>query len=337
LYYENNLSFLLENESLFFYLQQTIYYQKMNILFVGSGTDGGTIIKAQGESLKKSGIHVDYFFMNKGGLGGYLKSISRLREKLKSKDYDLIHSHYLLSAIISSLSSKKPQVVSLMGSDVHDSIFLRWISKCLYFLSWKATIVKSDEMKALLKLKKIHVIPNGVDLDNFHPLDKTEAREKIGWDQSTYVLFGSNPERKEKNYELAENACKLVSIPGIKLIPIKNIPHEEIIFYLNACDTLLLTSFYEGSPNIVKEAMACNCPVVTTDVGDVRKILGSTKGCFITEYDPADVSGKIILAVNHRNISLFTEGRQQLIKNGMDSNSVASALKKIYEKLIGTE
>jgi glycosyltransferase involved in cell wall biosynthesis len=327
--------FALENEP--FFIHRNNEHLKMNILFVGSGTDGGTIIKAQGESLKKSGIQVDYFFMNKGGFRGYFKSISRLRAKLQTKDYDLIHSHYLLSAIISSLSSKKPQVVSLMGSDVLDSTFLRWISKYLYFLRWKATIVKSDEMKALLKLKKIHVIPNGVDLDNFHPLNKTEAREKIGWDQSTYVLFGSNPDRKEKNYELAEKACKLINIPGIKLIPIKNIPHEEIILYLNACDTLLLTSFYEGSPNIVKEAMACNCPVVTTDVGDVRKILGSTEGCYITGYEPLDVAGKIALAINHRAVNHFTQGRKQLIQNRMDSNSVALSLKTIYEKLIASE
>jgi glycosyltransferase involved in cell wall biosynthesis len=308
----------------------------MNILFVGSGTDGGTIIRAQGESLIKSGIQVDYFFINKGGIKGYFKSISRLRSTLKSKKYDLIHSHYLLSALIASISSNKPHVVSLMGSDVLDSVLFRWISSFLHFFRWKATIVKSAEMKELLKLEKIYVIPNGVDLDNFYPLTKSAAREKLGWDQSTYVLFGSNPERKEKNYDLAAKACKLVNIPGLKLVPIKNIPHEEIMVYLNACDTLLLTSFYEGSPNIVKEAMACNCPVVTTDVGDVRKILGSTKGCFITGYDPLDVSGKIALAIEYRNSNLYTEGRKQLIQNGMDSNSVATALKNIYEKVSGT-
>jgi teichuronic acid biosynthesis glycosyltransferase TuaC len=165
-------------------------------------------------------------------------------------------------------------------------------------------------------------------------LNKTEAREILGWDQSTYVLFGSNPERKEKNYALAEEACKLVNTPGLKLVPIKNIQHEEMIFYLNACDTLLLTSFYEGSPNIVKEAMACNCPVVTTDVGDVRKVLGSVNGCFITSFDPVDVSGKIAIAINYRNRNLYTGGRKQLIQNRMDSLSVATDLKIIYEKLI---
>ena len=309
----------------------------MNILFVGSGTDGGTIIRAQGESLRKSGILVDYFFINKGGIKGYLQSISRLRSTLNGKNYDLIHSHYLLSAIISSVSSNKPHVVSLMGSDVFDSLLFRWISIILHFFRWKTTIVKSDEMKDMLNIKNIHVIPNGVDLDIFLPINQAEAREHLGWEQNTYILFGSNPERKEKNFELAEKAFAKINIPLKKFVSLKNIPHEKIKYYLNACDVMLLTSFYEGSPNIVKEAMACNCPVVTTEVGDVKNILGDTEGCYITGYEEDDVANKIMLAINYRNKHHFTEGRKHLVQKGLDSNSVAARLKDIYKNILDNQ
>lgn len=309
----------------------------MEILFVGSGTDGGTILKAQGASLIKSGINIDYFFIKRGGIKGYYKSISRLRSLLKKKEYDLIHSHYLLSALITSISTNKPNVVSLMGSDVYDSRFFRWITVFLHFLRWKATIVKSAAMKEQLKLKDIHIIPNGVDTDLFFPIIQAEIREKIGWDQHIYILFGSNPDRKEKNYALAEKACQLLNLTGVKLIPLINITHADIPKYLNACDALLLTSFYEGSPNIVKEAMACNCPVVTTNVGDVQMVLGQTEGCFISGYEPEDIAEKIALAVQFRKKNHFTQGRTQLIDLGLDSNTVARKILDIYIKVTGKQ
>jgi glycosyltransferase involved in cell wall biosynthesis len=224
-----------------------------------------------------------------------------------------------------------------MGSDVYDSRFFRWISILMHFLKWKATIVKSEAMKKHLKLKDAYIIPNGVDTDQFFPINQIEAREKIGWDQHIYILFGSNPERKEKNYELAEKACRLLNLTGVKLVPLINISHDDIPKYLNACDVLLLTSFYEGSPNIVKEAMACNCPVVTTDVGDVRMILGQTEGCFISGYEPENVAEKIALAVKHRNRNHFTEGRKQLINLGLDSNTVSRRILDIYIKVTGKQ
>jgi teichuronic acid biosynthesis glycosyltransferase TuaC len=62
---------------------------------------------------------------------------------------------------------------------------------------------------------------------------------------------------------------------------------------LNAADLLLLTSLTEGSPQVIKEAMACNCPIVATDVGDIREIIGYTDGCYITTFKPSDVAVKI--------------------------------------------
>jgi glycosyltransferase involved in cell wall biosynthesis len=306
----------------------------MEILFVGSGTDGGAIVRAQGESLRKSGVHVDYLFLNRGGFRGYFQGIFRLRTALKAKHYDLVHSHYLLSSIVSTLATRKKLIVSLMGSDVFDSWLFRLIIRVLHYLCWEATIVKSAEMKEKLGLEKVEVIPNGVDLENFGSMSIVDARKELGWGEGIYILFGSNPERKEKNFELTEQAFSRLKMPDARLVPLKNIPHEKIRFYLNACDLMLLTSFYEGSPNIVKEAMACNCPLVSTDVGDVRWLTGQTAGCFIAAFDAEDVAEKIREAAAFRKTHLFTEGRKALASLGLDSASVATRLIGMYRKAI---
>lgn len=305
----------------------------MKILFVGSGTDGAAIVKAQGESLRRSGHRVEYLLLKEGGFKGYSQAYFRLRTVLKEQHHDIIHSHYLLSSIIASFASGRKPVVSLMGSDVFDSSLFRSIIRILSRYRWSQTIVKSVEMKERLGLENIHVIPNGVDLEQFYPMDKAEARRELGWDNRLYILFGSNPERKEKNYKLAEEACSEIKDQGVVLVPLMNIPHNRINTYLNACDLMLLTSFYEGSPNIIKEAMACNCPFVSTDVGDVRWIMGDTDGCYIAEFEARDVAMKILRAARFREQERFTRGRDFLVSNKLDSKSVADRLTDIYQSV----
>ena len=98
---------------------------------------------------------------------------------------------------------------------------------------------------------------------------------------------------------------------------------------MNAADLLLLTSLWEGSPNIVKEAMACNCPIVTTDVGDVRTVFGNIEGCFISNFDSDDVANKIERAIL---FGLRTEGRKKIIDNELDSGSIAKKIIDLYQK-----
>ena len=140
----------------------------MKVLFVRSGNSGiDPISQNQGESLEKEGIIVSYYDIIGNGVLGYMRNVNRLKKKIKTVNPDIVHAHYSLSGYIASLSSNKtPVITSLMGSDVNDvdavqnkitNIFIK------YF--WKATIVKSDEMKK--DNNKITVIPNGVDLNNY--------------------------------------------------------------------------------------------------------------------------------------------------------------------------
>lgn len=302
----------------------------MKILFVGSSTDGAAIIRAQGETLVRAGHDLDYFFIAGGGVGGYIKALSELRTLLRRKSYDVIHAHYLWCGIVASFASGKKPVVSLMGSDILEFKLLRQISKWFIRHRWGQTIVKSDEMKKLIGISSVHVVPNGVDLSKFNPQDRELARAELGWTGEAYVLFGANPARPEKNFPLAEQAVVSSGIRGVQLIPLKSVPHAMIGQYLNASDLLLLTSLHEGSPNIIKEAMACDCPVVSTDVGDVKWLLGEMEGTYVAGFDAKELGARINEAHRFRRQARFTKGRQRLITLTLDAGSVVEKLTDIY-------
>ncbi|MCI0818026.1 MAG: glycosyltransferase, partial [Chloroflexi bacterium] len=106
-------------------------------------------------------------------------------------------------------------------------------------------------------------------------------------------------------------------------------PHTVVPTYMNAADVLLLTSDAEGSPMVVKEAMACNVPVVSTAVGDVAEVIGGTEGCHITSQDPAEVVEKLkaALAFGRR-----TNGREAVKR--MELDEISRRIVAVYEEAI---
>ena len=305
----------------------------MKVLFVSSGRkkQPGVIVFSQGESLKREGVAVDYLLAGPGP-AGYLSAIAKIRRAWRRGDYDLVHAHYSLSAFAASLAGRFPLVVSLMGSDIHMSRMLRPLIRMLYRHRWDETIVKSLQMKELLRLSEAWVVPNGVDTELFRPLSRVEAREIIGYPVSgKLVLFGSSADRREKNAALAVEAVALLNDSDVEFRYLTGVPHDQVPYWLNAADVLLLTSTREGSPNVIKEAMACNTPVVSTDVGDVRWLFGETGGYFITSHDTGDVTFRLRAALD---LNGRTEGRARIMSLGLDSGSVAARIKSIYERVI---
>lgn len=303
----------------------------MNVLFISSGNSKegiSQIVLNQGKSLENQGVKVDYYTIKGKGIMGYFKNIAPLRHVLKKNKYDIVHAHYSLSGIVASIAGAKPLIVSLMGSDVKASFWLKKVVQLLIASTWEACIVKSSEMKQKLGFKKTHIIPNGIDLDFFCPIDTEQAQKYLGWNPNRkHVLFPANPVRPEKNYLLASESFELLNQDDVEIHFLNNVPHSEMPYYYSASAVVLLTSKWEGSPNVIKEAMACNCPIVTTKVGDVTDMIGSTDGCFICGFDPLEIASKlrIALAFNKR-----TSGRERTFQ--ISSTNIAERIISIYQK-----
>lgn len=314
----------------------------MRILFVFSGNsrenESGTctaVLPAknpvyQGESLRKMGHEVDFLVIRGKGLSGYLGNIPRIRKKIKRGGYDIIHAHYSLTAFAVSLAGKHRMIVSLAGSDVMGASLLLPVTRFFCRFRWKKVIVKTEEMKSRLHCGDISVIPNGVDTGLFIPSFRGEAREQLGLADGKIVLFAADPARREKNYPLAQEAVKLLARDDVTLLPVYGVPHDVMPSYYNAADVLLLTSLWEGSVNSVKEAMACNLPVVSTDVGDVRINTSGLNGYFITGPDPALIAARLREALDLR---VPVKARERIHELQLDSASAARKLIEIYNSV----
>ncbi|MCU0287420.1 MAG: glycosyltransferase family 4 protein [Acidobacteria bacterium] len=324
----------------------------MRILFVCSGngkinTGNGIspFIRSQGESLKQNGIDLDFFPIKGKGMKQYSRHIFILKKFLKKNKYDIIHAHYGLCGIVAYFAARRePLVVSFMGDDLVGENRLdgsyTWIGNLLVSLNkwfagkkFKTVIVKSAQMQKILGSTNSIVLPNGVDFKRFYPMDKHDAREQLGIPQEErMILFVGDPRRPEKNFSLAEHAAALLPGKSYNLRIIQGVPHDSLNRYYNAADACLLTSFHEGSPNVIKEAMACNCPIVSTDVGDVRQVIGNTAGCYISSFDPGDVAEKLKLALASGQ---RTNGRDNI--RHLESGIIAEKLIDIYQNLVSRE
>jgi len=305
----------------------------MKVCFVCSGTRGvSPIIKAQADSLRALGVELSILPISKGGLWGYISSIPYLRKQIASIKPDVVHAHYSLCGIVASAATCRPIVVSLMGSDMQVSgVFKRFIA-FLARHNWKATIVKSNDMKNKLCVPSIQVIPNGVDLSIFRPLDKIICRKRLGWNtQDFIVLFAANPARPEKNFHLAQRSFNRIHIPWKELKIVYGIDHSDMPYFLNAADVLLVTSLWEGSPNVVKEAMACNLPIVSVNVGDVAWLFGQTPGYSLVKHSEEEIVCALGAVVG---LDLAT-GRDRISALQLDSPSVAKRLLGLYADAMG--
>jgi len=277
----------------------------------------------------------------------YILNGIRLRGFIKNHSIDIIHAHYSLSGLPAVLAfSGKPVVLSLMGSDIlgehitqRKTSFRSKIVKIVtrvvqYFVD--AIIVKSQNIYDQVSRKSItSIIPNGVDLKIFTPIDKMEARKTLELlPEKKYVLYLANPANVWKNYNLAEEAIKQLNDPDIILLAPYPIPHNEIPLYLNAADVFISTSFMEGSSNVIKEAMACNCPVVATDVGDASQVMGDTRGCYMIGFHPEEVAVKIGLALSFSKTHNRTYGRERIMQLGLDSETVALKIIDVYKSVL---
>ncbi len=286
-------------------------------------------IHEQMSTIQRKGMEVKRFLIQGKGIKGYWNQRKALGVKIEQGSYDVVHAHFVLSGLLAWWVSPVPVVVTFHGSDVNLSR-LNWLSSLLTMAVERVIYVsKRMRQKAWFQSKKAKVIPCGLNLDQFFPLDQQEARQTLGLvSEEPLVLFASALDNSIKNFPLAKQSLELSSFKG-KVLEIKEKSREEVNMLLNAADLLLLTSFSEGSPQIIKEAMACNCPIVATDVGDIREVIGDTAGCYVTSFDPLDVAEKIRLALD---FGQRTRGREKIAH--LDNGLIADRILEVYREVL---
>jgi len=203
------------------------------------------------------------------------------------------------------------------------------------FASAQNILVSRSQYDKLLIKRNLNIIACGVDTSVFRPIDKQKALSNNNLDpEKKYILFASSFSNRIKNYSLAEVSLKILSLKNIEILELKGKDRAYVSCLLNGSELLLLTSFSEGSPQIIKEAMACNCPIVSTDVGDVSQVIGNTEGCYITNFDPADVAQKIQLALDFSSTRGRTKGRERIFELGLDAETVANRIIDVYKMVV---
>jgi len=302
----------------------------MKVLIVCSVNSGRIVpfILEQAQSLMKIGVSVDYFTIQGKGINGYLKNRKALFKRINKYQPDLIHAHYGLSGLLANLQRNIPVITTYHGSDINNSRVFFFSKMAMLLSAYNLFVSEKNRTKSGMK-KKQSLIPCGVDINLFKLKDKTEAQKILGFDsQKRYILFAGAFKNAVKNAELARKA--VANFPDVILLELNGYSREEVVLLMNAVDIVLMTSFTEGSPQFIKEAMACNCPIVSVPVGDVPNVIKNVDGCYISTYELTDVSSKIQMALDFQKRTI---GRNKIIELGLDSETVAKNILRIYEKL----
>ena len=262
----------------------------------------------------------------------------------QSGRFDILHAQFgTYTGFITGLAAafcRTPFVVTFRGSDLNpvpseNPIKLRLQHACsqMTALLADAVICVSDELRSRLWRPKrlMTVIPSSTDIDRFRPLDQAACRERLRWgrDAAACVFFCGN-NATVKRADLAERVRALVfsQAPDILFCIVPLIPIDDMPTYLNAADCVLFLSDYEGSPNLIREACACNAPIVTVDVGDVRSVLEGVDGCRIVERDPARIAEAVVDVARRR---VRSNGRDRVLR--YSSPLTAGRVVKFYSEL----
>lgn len=304
----------------------------MKVLIVANYNPGrfSPFVVEQVESLEKLGIEFDFFgIIGKGPLG-YLKNLPALKRKIKEWKPDLIHAHYGLSGLLATLQNKVPVIVTYHGSDIHSGGLVQKLSKVAMKRAAHNIVVARHLKDMIGNVPRCSIIPCGVDDHIFYPISRTEARKALGWSMDKrYVLFAGAFNREVKNPQLAKDI--VASVGDCELIELNGYTRPEVNLLMNACDSLLMTSRNEGSPQVIKEAMCCGTPIVSVDVGDVADVCGDVDGCYICKPDVKDLKKAIISAFAFAG---ETSGPEIVRQKQLSMDNVARKVLAIYKSFL---
>ena len=300
----------------------------------------GIFVKRQVDILREKGITVNVFHIEgKGKIFNYLRAIVLLRRFVRNKHFDLVHAHWGNTALI-AIFSFLPMAITYRGSDLMGIYkngkvsflgkLIVWISKKMAYFS-RCLIFVSAELSSKITIDKPkYIIPSGLDLERIPLIDRKIAKKNLGLPlDKKIIIFPGNPERSVKRYKLFINTLNQLNRSDIYPHVIYGVDHQILLQHLNAADFLLFTSAHEGSPNVVKEALACNLPIVSVNVGDVKEHISNIKGCYMVDEDSPEALGNALLEAFNYNYEGYNS--RKLVEY-LDEHLLVDKLIDIYKK-----
>ncbi len=289
-------------------------------------------IEEQAKALETQGCVIRFFGLQGKGIKGYIRNLPLLKKEIKAFRPDVIHAHYGLSGLLSNLQRRVPVVTTYHGSDINDKKALPFSKMAMRLSAWNV-FVSQKTMEIAHPKRKYSLLPCGIDLTDIQLTEKAEARQMIHLHaDKKYVLFAGAFDNGVKNAPLAKETIVMLNDPNAELIELKGYSREEVTLLMCAADAFLMTSFTEGSPQVIKEALACGCPIVSVDVGDVKERVEEVEGCYVAKTrEPKELAELLQKAM------IFdgkTSGRGKLLADGLDNMLVAEKLMQIYNKAL---
>ena len=308
----------------------------------------GSFVRDEADALRKAGVDADVYFVNgRANKLNYLGMPAGFFARMQRKRYDVIHVHHSFCGLVATMQRRVPVVWTFhegeISGDTADALREQPIKHLAYSKRMKrhvarkvdAVVVVAEHLRIPLGRPDALWMPSGINWDRFAPMDSADARRRLGLAEGRrYVLFPAAPARVEKRYELARRGVEILKetwpdTRDVELIALDNVPHERVPLFMNASDVVLMTSAFEASPVTIREALACNVPVISTDVGDARVVMQDIAGCRIVDADPVKIAEALrgALAAPRR-----VQSRERMRAYSLDT--VAQALIALYGRVI---
>ncbi|AHF99741.1 glycosyl transferase [Halostagnicola larsenii XH-48] len=257
----------------------------------------------------------------------YVRYYPKILSRIRATDFDLVHANYGLTAPFALAQPTRPVVLTLWGTDLMSE--QDWLRSLSRFGARRSNAVIVPSQALAQRLETSHeLIPFGVDTDLFRPISQIRARQRVGWRADRPIaLFPYDEDRSVKDVSRARALVDRTDT-DLELRTVHGVDHDEIPYYMNASDVLLVTSKRESGPMVVKEAAACNLPVVSTDVGFVSETVGDVSHCVVSDRDDDLIAGLETIAEERPR----SDGRETI--DGLSLESMGDALASLYGRVL---
>ena len=319
----------------------------MKILIIASDKGGhfAPFIEEQITALQEIGVHVVRYAVTRKGLLGYLRELPALKQMIGAEQPDVVHAHFGLCGLLANLQRVVPIVTTYHGSDINVPKILRFSKIAMRLSAWNIFVSQRNVDIAFrlsplaFRLKRRStLIPCGVNLTDDQLTSREAARKALGIGlDEIIILFAGAFDNAVKDAPLARQTVELASslsplASRLVLQELRGFSRAEVNCWMCAANALLMTSKTEGSPQVVKEAMACGCPIVSVDVGDVAERIEGVEGCHVVPTrNPKDIAQALRKVIDFEG---RTNGREKIISMGLSNEDVAEKLVTIYKEVL---